>query len=180
MHPAVKRAGLDGEGKPRVRVHDVRHCFASLLIASGASVTFVASQLGHSSPSVTLNVYAHLFDEAEHGARLSAILEDGFGNTLETAVAVRCGQTRRAHTQTPLSCGQSRESAVRRGGLCRSDKEEVPGFESWIAHNRRVPKTPSRRGLRRHPTGHGARPSRSRDAEKALLCRRVRPRRTRA
>jgi integrase len=85
LAPAVKRAELDRDGKPKLRTHDLRHSFASLLIAHGASVVFVASQLGHSSPSVTLSVYAHLFDERDHAERMAAILEDGFGNVLETA-----------------------------------------------------------------------------------------------
>jgi hypothetical protein len=54
--------------------------------SSGAhSVVFVASQLGHSSPAVTLNVYAHPFDERDHAERTAAILEGGFGNIPETA-----------------------------------------------------------------------------------------------
>lgn len=45
------------------RVHDLRHACASLFIDRGASVEAVASQLGHSTPTVTLNVYAHLFGD---------------------------------------------------------------------------------------------------------------------
>lgn len=40
-------------------LHTLRHFTATQLIASGLDVRTVASQLGHSSPSVTLNVYAH-------------------------------------------------------------------------------------------------------------------------
>lgn len=86
LHPAVKAAGLDVPGKPKLRTHDLRHCFASLLIAGGASVVFVAAQLGHSSAAVTLNVYAALFDERDHAARMAEILEDGYGNVVETAM----------------------------------------------------------------------------------------------
>jgi integrase len=76
LRPAVKRAGLAGQGRPVLRTHDLRHCFASLLIAGGADVVFVASQLGHSNPAVTLSTYSHLFDAHEHGARMASILED--------------------------------------------------------------------------------------------------------
>lgn len=85
LGPAVRRAGLDGEGLPKLRTHDLRHTFASLLIAGGASVVFVSRQMGHASASVTLDVYSHLFDERDHAARMAAILEDGWGNVLETA-----------------------------------------------------------------------------------------------
>jgi integrase len=54
--PALKKAKL-----PHVTIHSLRHSFASALIMQGAPVTEVASLLGHSSPTVTLNVYSHWF-----------------------------------------------------------------------------------------------------------------------
>jgi integrase len=53
--PALKKAGL-----PKIRFHDLRHTFASLLIEQGENIKYIQTQLGHSSPTVTLNVYAHL------------------------------------------------------------------------------------------------------------------------
>ena len=52
--PALKRAGL-----PHVKFHSLRHSFASRLIQLGRPVTEVAHLLGHSSPAITLKVYAH-------------------------------------------------------------------------------------------------------------------------
>ncbi|MCS6774397.1 MAG: site-specific integrase, partial [Thermoflexales bacterium] len=49
-----KRAGL-----PRIRIHDLRHLHASLLLAEGVPVPEVAARLGHANPSVTLRLYAH-------------------------------------------------------------------------------------------------------------------------
>jgi integrase len=80
---AVQRAGLGNE--PRLRFHDLRHTFASLLIAEGLDVVFVSRQLGHASTSVTLDVYAHLFDRESHGRRARAALEDSFGKILENS-----------------------------------------------------------------------------------------------
>jgi integrase len=55
--PALKKAKL-----PMMRWHDLRHTFASLMIHQGENIKYIQSQLGHSSPTVTLNVYAHLMN----------------------------------------------------------------------------------------------------------------------
>ena len=47
-------------GLPKVRLHDLRHSFASLLLASGADLKTVSTALGHSTISVTADVYAHV------------------------------------------------------------------------------------------------------------------------
>jgi integrase len=57
--------------------------FASLLIAQGANVLFVSRQLGHASATITLDVYGHLFDRAEHAQRMRDGLEAQFGSVLE-------------------------------------------------------------------------------------------------
>lgn len=56
--PALERAGVK-----RVRFHDLRHTFASLLIAQGESVKYVQDQLGHASVQTTLDRYGHLFPD---------------------------------------------------------------------------------------------------------------------
>jgi len=53
--PALARAGID-----RIRFHDLRHTFASLLIEQGENIKYIQTQLGHASPSITLDVYSHL------------------------------------------------------------------------------------------------------------------------
>ncbi len=85
LEKAMEAAGLNEPGKPSLRMHDLRHTFASLLIAQGADVVFVSRQLGHANPSITLSVYAHLFDRAQHAERTSALLEAAFGTIVETA-----------------------------------------------------------------------------------------------
>lgn len=86
LRPAVAAAGLDRADLPRLRTHDLRHTFASLLIAGGASVVFVAKQMGHSNPAVTLSTYAHLFDAREHADKMAAQMEASFGATLTRVV----------------------------------------------------------------------------------------------
>jgi len=57
FHRTITRAELS-----RIRFHDCRHIFASLLIAAGKNVVYVANQMGHYSPAFTLSTYAHLMD----------------------------------------------------------------------------------------------------------------------
>ena len=48
-------------GVKRIRVHDLRHSHASLLIELGFSALLISERLGHESVTTTLNIYAHLF-----------------------------------------------------------------------------------------------------------------------
>lgn len=63
FHPALKAANL-----PKIRFHDLRHTYASLLIEQGENIKYVQTQLGHATPTVTLNVYAHLMKPANQEA----------------------------------------------------------------------------------------------------------------
>ena len=63
FYPALKKAEIQ-----RVRFHDLRHTYASLLIEQGENIKYIQSQLGHSSPTVTLNVYAHLMKPVNQAA----------------------------------------------------------------------------------------------------------------
>lgn len=48
-------------GLNQIRIHDFRHSFASLMISQGASIVLVSKYLGHSSVSITLDLYSHLY-----------------------------------------------------------------------------------------------------------------------
>lgn len=56
--PALNRAGID-----KIRFHDLRHTYASLLLANGAPMKYVQHQLGHSSITMTMDLYTHLLPE---------------------------------------------------------------------------------------------------------------------
>ena len=42
-----------------IRYHDLRHTYASQLLAQGEPVTYVSQQLGHANPQITFKIYAH-------------------------------------------------------------------------------------------------------------------------
>lgn len=53
-------------GVKRIRLHDIRHSHASLLIEMGFSALLVSERLGHESVSTTLNIYSHLFPSKQN------------------------------------------------------------------------------------------------------------------
>lgn len=74
FNPALEDAEL-----PKIRFHDLRHTYASLLIEQGENIKYIQSQLGHSNPTVTLNVYAHLMNKTNPVSALR--LEKSIFNT---------------------------------------------------------------------------------------------------
>ena len=55
-------------GLARIRFHDLRHTCASLLIEQGENIKYIQTQLGHASPSITMDVYAHLMQSTNQAA----------------------------------------------------------------------------------------------------------------
>jgi integrase len=75
----VRRVGLP----VGTRYHDLRHTYASALIQAGCSVKVVQARLGHTSASVTLDVYSHLWpdDDDRSRAAVEQFLTAGTGST---------------------------------------------------------------------------------------------------
>jgi integrase len=94
LFPAQRRAKIAGEGRDHlvelkgawraickmagisgVRLHDLRHTYASVLASSGLSLPIIGALLGHTQPATTAR-YAHLFDDPLRTAteRLAAIV----------------------------------------------------------------------------------------------------------
>jgi integrase len=65
----------------RLTLHSLRHTFASLLIANELNVVYLNRQVGHANPSITLEVYAHLFDRADHAAAALDALDASYAAT---------------------------------------------------------------------------------------------------
>lgn len=64
---ACGSAGVEG-----ISPHDYRHFYASGLIRSGLDPVSVARAMGHASPTITLNIYGHLFPDAADRTRAAA------------------------------------------------------------------------------------------------------------
>ena len=77
-HPA-EPLPRPGHQLPHVRLHDLRHLHATLLLLEGVPVHVVANRLGHSDPAVTLRVYAHVLRESASG------VADVFAGAIERA-----------------------------------------------------------------------------------------------
>lgn len=69
--PALKKAGL-----ARIRLHDLRHTAATLMLQEGVHPKVVQEMLGHSSISVTLDIYSHVAPTLHREAadRMDALL----------------------------------------------------------------------------------------------------------
>ena len=74
--------GCDHSGTQKIRVHDVRHTHASLLIDMGCTPLLVAERLGHERVQTTMETYSHLYPnkQTEVAAQLDAIAtkDDGY------------------------------------------------------------------------------------------------------
>jgi integrase len=62
----------------QIRIHDLRHTYATLLLQAGAPITYVSQQLGHRDASITLRVYAHWLPDVSRREvdRLDALQPD--------------------------------------------------------------------------------------------------------
>jgi integrase len=74
----VMRSGL-----PRIRLHDLRHTHATLLLKAGVPIKVVSERLGHSTPAFTTATYQHVLPgmQAEAARTFAAILDPSTGST---------------------------------------------------------------------------------------------------
>jgi integrase len=84
----LARAGLEG-----LRLHDLRHTVAALLISAGVPLTAVQRMLGHSSIKVTSDMYGHLMPEVHEAivATMSGVLAPMPGTEKPAGVALTGG-----------------------------------------------------------------------------------------
>src|SRR5262249_12589931 len=78
VYAAGDAAGLNGDGRERVGVHDLRHSFVPGALAAGLTLPEAAALARHANPRVTATVYAGLTDTARAG--LGGKLTAAFGS----------------------------------------------------------------------------------------------------
>jgi integrase len=94
VNSAFSHAAATIEGLPEgFRIHDLRHYFASLLIASGLDVKTVQARMRHSSAKTTLDVYGHLFPDRDEASRsvVSAAFAERSADALRTELPADAG-----------------------------------------------------------------------------------------
>lgn len=58
-------------GLPEVRLYDLRHTSATLLLLAGVHVKIVSERLGHADVSLTLNTYSHVLPDMQRDATMA-------------------------------------------------------------------------------------------------------------
>ena len=121
---------LDRAGLRRVRFHDLRHTFASLLIQKGANPKYIQEQLGHGSISITLDVYSHLF-QGDHRHQVWSLDDPQDGGVMHEALEANSATQAQPTAQT-TQASESEYSGI-------LDEEGVGEVREWP--NRAVSKT---------------------------------------
>ena len=83
FEPALKKAEIE-----RIRFHDLRHTFASILIDLGENPKYIQNQMGHSSIKITLDIYGHLLKTVNKEAA-NRLGEAIFGEDGSKMVAIK-------------------------------------------------------------------------------------------
>ena len=73
FNEALRLAGLR-----QVSFHSLRHSNASMRIQSGQNIKYIQTQMGHASINITLDIYGHLFNDAEFNRQQVELLEHSF------------------------------------------------------------------------------------------------------
>ncbi|MGO8870497.1 MAG: tyrosine-type recombinase/integrase [Acidimicrobiales bacterium] len=72
IHPEVISSKFDrladGAGLPWIRLHDLRHSYATAALEAGIPLKVVSQRLGHSSISITGDIYSHVRPEIDQSA----------------------------------------------------------------------------------------------------------------
>ena len=97
-------AGITASG--RLSLGDA---YASLLFSNGLNVVLVSRQRGHANPSITLEVYAHLFAQSDHAADARGALDaDSSSVLVSVGITPPPPMTRYRRDTLPFRCSSGR------------------------------------------------------------------------
>jgi len=147
-----------------VTLHECRHTFATLMIAAGVNAKALQTFMGHSSITVTLDRYGHLFPGSEEEAAnlLDAYLADAHERARQAEIT---GGGKSAGKTTPEKGGSERRRAV----FSAADRKPPrPARPRETAANRRM--TTERGGFEPPMDGNAHTGFRDRDRGGSAVC----------
>ncbi|RZU16437.1 site-specific recombinase XerD [Kribbella rubisoli] len=112
-----------------VRLHDLRHGTASLMIGSGASLAVVSKVLRHSSHAITADTYTHLLGGVGRAAAEGAVAMVPRADRDQPAASVTASERLRDQSVTtgPLNVSEAPSADVRKEPLTSGDAGAPPG-----------------------------------------------------
>ncbi len=100
FNPALRKTGLR-----QVSFHSLRHSNASMRIQAGQNIKYIQSQMGHASINITLDIYGHLFNDANFNRQQVELLENSF-NSVRSPLEKPAQEIKKEATvsRNPLIC----------------------------------------------------------------------------
>lgn len=84
---AIKKYAPEA-GIKTIRIHDLRHSHASYLINKGVPIPAISKRLGHKSPKMTLDVYAHIYNATDES--IASMINDGIVSQMLVTATKEC------------------------------------------------------------------------------------------
>ena len=116
-------------GQRKIRFHDLRHTFASLLLQQGESPVYVKEQMGHSSIAITVDLYGHLIPGGNRQAvdRLDEPVKQAWDGVGSATPAQPEAQGQSVGTGNSLNywCARQESNLRPTGSKSQSDESET-------------------------------------------------------
>lgn len=108
---------MEAAGLPPIRLHDLRHVAATLMLAAGVDIKVVSETLGHSDTRVTRDIYQAVLDDLARDAAEKVV--QLVPRARKPLAVVKDTEAAPARPKMPPPEGQG----VHRGTLCLSERE---------------------------------------------------------
>ena len=96
-------------------MHDLRHTYASIMLAAGVNIKAISQALGHANVSITLNIYSHLLPGTGKSAveKFDRLLEPWLNENVGKMLANSDGSDTRLEGFEPTTLGSEDRCSVR-------------------------------------------------------------------